>query len=71
MHNQELVHNYTRFYKIKHEEVTEMSQVQRILDSKILEREGEFYRGIESIFSQYQADADKEPVLDPIRAPMN
>ncbi|MCJ7506155.1 hypothetical protein MUP05_06780 [Candidatus Bathyarchaeota archaeon] len=68
MENGELVSNYRRFYQMKHEPMTEMNQIQRILDIRVLSMKGDYFAGEPEIFRNYSADADNAAILEPIRA---
>jgi hypothetical protein len=68
MENGELVNNYRRFYRTKHEPMTEMNQIQRILDIKVLSMKGDYFAGEPGIFESYSSNADKEAILEPIKA---
>lgn len=67
MENQDLVNNYRRFYSMKHEPMTEMNQIQRILDIKVLSMKGDYFAGEPEIFHNYVMNADRAAILEPAR----
>ncbi len=67
MENEELVSNYRRFYRMKHEPMTEMNQIQRILDIKVLSMKGDYFAGEPEIFHDYSMKADNAAILEPMR----
>jgi hypothetical protein len=66
MADEELGDNYKKFYGIKHEQATELDQIQKIIDNEVLVREEEKYvRGREEIFTSYSRSADEAAILEP------
>jgi hypothetical protein len=63
----DFVGNYRRFYRTKHDELTEMSQIQRIVDVGTLKREDKYYEGKQSILDEFSSRADEEVALEPLR----
>ncbi|MCX6659151.1 MAG: hypothetical protein NTX81_02040 [Candidatus Bathyarchaeota archaeon] len=66
MENEELVSNYRRFYQRKHEPMTEMNQIQRIVDIKVLSMKDTCFTGMPEIFNNYVTDADNAAILEPV-----
>ncbi|MBI2139156.1 hypothetical protein HYU13_06195 [Candidatus Woesearchaeota archaeon] len=63
----DFVGNYRRFYGTKHDELTEMSQIQRIVDAGALKREDRYYEGKQKILDEFSSRADEEVALEPLR----
>ncbi|MGP8068654.1 MAG: hypothetical protein ACLP5V_02055 [Candidatus Bathyarchaeia archaeon] len=67
MHNKELFANCRRYYGVRTDEDSANSQLQSMVEKDLLTRDlNGNYRGIDSTFKEYSANADKDGILAPI-----
>jgi len=63
----DFIFNYKRFYSMGNNLVTALSQIQKIVDVKVLSKErNRLYFGDQTILESYSAVANKERILEPI-----
>jgi hypothetical protein len=68
MHNKELIANCRRYYGVHTDEDSANSQLQSMVEKDLLTRDlNGNYRGIDSTFEEYSANADKDGILAPIQ----